>query len=89
LYPYSTSPLHPVSLQHVGRVLLVLNKHVVLADSLGHNKQDWLCCERLQADECLGRDLGERCLPGLQLLTQVRRMGWALLVYQTLCWQVT
>lgn len=89
LYLYSASPSASCVTATRVRGLLVLNKHDVLADSLGHDKQDWLCCERLQADECLGRDLGERCLPGLQLLTQVRRMGWALLVSQTLCWQVT
>lgn len=60
-----------------------------LADSLGHNKQDRLCCERLQEDECLGRDLGECCLPGLQLLAQVRRMGWVPSSSpKTLHWQV-
>lgn len=60
-----------------------------LADSLGHNKQDRLCRERLQEDERLGRDLGECCLPGLQLLAQVRRMGWAPSSFpKTLRWQV-
>lgn len=55
--------------------LLIFN--ISLTDSLGHDQQDWLCCECLQADECLGRDLGERCLPGLQLLPQVRQSSWA------------
>lgn len=58
--------------------LLIFNNCVALADSLGHDEQDRLCCERLQADERLGRNLGERRLPGLQLLTEVRQMHWAL-----------
>lgn len=58
--------------------LLIFNDCVALADSLGHDEQDRLRRERLQADERLGRNLGERRLPGLQLLTEVRRMSWAL-----------
>lgn len=58
--------------------LLIFNNCISLTDSLGHDQQDWLCCACLQADECVGRDLGERCLPGLQLLPQVRQSSWAL-----------
>lgn len=58
--------------------LLIFNICISLTDSLGHDQQDWLRCERLQADECVGRDLGERRLPGLQLLPQVRQSSWAL-----------
>lgn len=55
--------------------LLVFNNRVALADSLGHDEQDRLCRERLQADERLGRNLGECRLPGLQLLAEVRQMS--------------
>lgn len=58
--------------------LLTSHNCVTLADSLGHDEQDWLCCECLQANECLGRNMGECRLPGLQLLTKVRQMSWAL-----------
>ena len=51
LYLYSASPSASRVTATRVRGLLFLNKHDVLADSLGHDKQDWLCCERLQADE--------------------------------------
>lgn len=91
LYLSSLQPLHvPLSLQCAHSFFFFFFQFVYcLADSLGHNKQDRLCCERLQEDECLGRDLGECCLPGLQLLAQVRRMGWVPSSSpKTLHWQV-
>ena len=54
---------------------------VVFSDRLGHHQQGWLCCEHLPQDERLGRRLGKRGLPCLQLLSKVstscrRGLGW-------------